>query len=210
MNLKQKSTEKICIDESGQQIPYNRTTPNERMKERLAYKLLTEAETINQRLISFKELISEVVEEVIEAARKENAVKLEGKGNYTWYNFNRTIKIEVNVQEAIKFDELTIESAREKLMDLIRTNISGDDFIISIVEDAFQTSRGKLDPRKILGLRKHTERINNKELKKEWESVMKLIDKSISRPTSKSYFKVWKLDEEGKYQGVELNFSALS
>lgn len=210
MNLKQKSTEKIWIDESGQQIPYNRTTPNERMKERLAYKLLTEAETINQRLISFKELISEVVEEVIEAARKENAVKLEGKGNYTWYNFNRTIKIEVNVQEAIKFDELTIESAREKLMDLIRTNISGDDFIISIVEDAFQTSRGKLDPRKILGLRKHTERINNKELKKEWESVMKLIDKSISRPTSKSYFKVWKLDEEGKYQGVELNFSALS
>lgn len=210
MNLKQKSTEKIWIDESGQQIPYNRTTPNERMKERLAYKLLTEAETINQRLISFKELISEIVEEVIEAARKENAVKLEGKGNYTWYNFNRTIKIEVNVQEAIKFDELTIESAREKLMDLIRTNISGDDFIISIVEDAFQTSRGKLDPRKILGLRKHTERINNKELKKEWESVMKLIDKSISRPTSKSYFKVWKLDEEGKYQGVELNFSALS
>lgn len=210
MNLKQKSTEKIWIDESGQQIPYNRTTPNERMKERLAYKLLTEAETINQRLISFKELISEVVEEVIESARKENAVKLEGKGNYTWYNFNRTIKIEVNVQEAIKFDELTIESAREKLMDLIRTNISGDDFIISIVEDAFQTSRGKLDPRKILGLRKHTERINNKELKKEWESVMKLIDKSISRPTSKSYFKVWKLDEEGKYQGVELNFSALS
>lgn len=210
MNLKQKSTEKIWIDESGQQIPYNRTTPNERMKERLAYKILTEAETINQRLISFKELISEVVEEVIEAARKENAVKLEGKGNYTWYNFNRTIKIEVNVQEAIKFDELTIESAREKLMDLIRTNISGDDFIISIVEDAFQTSRGKLDPRKILGLRKHTERINNKELKKEWESVMKLIDKSISRPTSKSYFKVWKLDEEGKYQGVELNFSALS
>lgn len=207
--LKQTTKDKMWIDESGQQIPYNRTTASERMKERYAYKLLTEAEKINTQLASYKELISEIVGEVIDAARTENSVKLEGKGNYTWYNFNRTIKIEVNVQEAIKFDELTIESAREKLMDLIRTNISGDDFIISIVEDAFQTSRGKLDPRKILGLRKHTERISNKELKKEWESVMKLIDKSISRPNSKSYFKVWKLDEEGKYQGVELNFSAL-
>lgn len=207
--LKQNSTEKFWIDESGTQIPYNRTTTSERMKERYAFKLLTEAEKINTQLGSFKELMTKIVDEVIEAARKENNVKLEGKGNYTWYNFNRSIKIEVNVNEAIKFDEITIESAKEKLMGLIRTNISGDDFIISIVEDAFQTSRGKLDPRKILGLRKHTERINNKELKKEWEAVMKLIDQSISRPSSKSYFKVWKIDEEGKYQPVELNFSSI-
>lgn len=209
MNLKQTSKEKTWIDESGQKIPYNRTTTSERMKERYAFKLLSEAENIQTRLSTFKETMADIVEEVIEAARKENMVKLEGKGNYTWYNFNRTIKIEVNVNEAIKFDEITIESAKEKLMDLIRTNISGDDFIISIVEDAFQTSRGKLDPKKILGLRKHSDRIKSEHLKKEWNEVMKLIDKSISRPTSKSYFKVWKLDGEGKYQPVELNFSSL-
>lgn len=209
MNLKQNSTEKNWIDESGQKIPYNRTTIAERMKERNAFKLLNEAEKINKNLASFKEMMTKIVEEVIEAARKENVVKLEGKGNYTWYNFNRSIKIEVNVNETIKFDEITIESAKEKLMDLIRTNISGDDFIISIVEDAFQTSRGKLDPKKILGLRKHTERIKSEQLKKEWNEVMKLIDKSISRPSSKSYFKVWKIDEEGKYEPVELNFSSI-
>ncbi|ROI09769.1 DUF3164 family protein [Chryseobacterium sp. H3056] len=209
MKLKQIPKDKIWIDESGTEIPYNRTTASERLKEKYAFALLSDAEAINQKAADFKTKITDLVQEVIEAAREENSVKLEGKGNYTWYNFNRTIKIEVNVQEQISFDELTIESAREKLMDLIRTNISGDDFIISIVEDAFQTSKGKLDPKKILGLRRHTERIKNAKLKAEWSDIMTLIDKSISRPNSKTYFKVWKKDAEGKYKGVELNFSAL-
>ncbi|MFW2137132.1 DUF3164 family protein [Chryseobacterium sp. TY4] len=209
MKFKQLPKDKTWIDESGSEIPYNRTTTSERLKEKYAFALLSDAEAINQKAADFKAKITDLVQEVIEAARAENNVKLEGKGNFTWYNFNRTIKIEVNVNEQISFDELTIESAKEKLMDLIRTNISGDDFIISIVEDAFQTSKGKLDPKKILGLRRHTERIKNAKLKAEWSDIMTLIDKSISRPNSKTYFKVWKKDEEGKYKGVELNFSAL-
>lgn len=209
MKLKQLPKDRTWIDESGSEIPYNRTTAAERLKERHAYALLSDAEAINKKAADFKTKITELVNEVIEAAREENSVKLEGKGNFTWYNFNRSIKIEVNVNEQITFDELTIESAKEKLMELIRHNISGDDFIISIVEDAFQTSKGKLDPKKILGLRRHTERIKNTKLKAEWSDIMTLIDKSISRPNSKTYFKVWKKDEEGKYKGVELNFSAL-
>lgn len=209
MKFKQLPKDKTWIDESGTEIPYNRTTASERLKEKYAFALLSDAEAINQKAADFKTKITDLVQEVIEAAREENSVKLEGKGNYTWYNFNRTIKIEVNVNDQISFDELNIESAKEKLMELIRMNITGDDFIISIVEDAFQTSKGKLDPKKILGLRRHTERIKNAKLKAEWSDIMTLIDKSISRPNSKTYFKVWKKDEEGKYKGVELNFSAL-
>lgn len=209
MKLKQIPKDRTWTDESGTEIPYNRTTAAERLREKYAFALLSEAETISQKAAAFKTKITEIVQEVIDAAREENAVKLEGKGNYTWYNFNRTIKIEVNVNEQISFDELTIESAKEKLMELIRQNITGDDFIITLVEDAFQTSRGKLDPKKILGLRRHTERIRNAKLKAEWSDIMTLIDKSISRPSSKTYFKVWKKNAEGKYEGVELNFSAL-
>lgn len=209
MKLKQLPKDGNWIDESETLIPYNRTTKLERLKEKHAFTILNDAEFINKKALEFKQKLTELVAEVIEAAREENSVKLEGKGNYTWYNFNRSIKIEVNVNELIKFDEILIESAKEKLMDLIRTNITGDDFIISIVEDAFQTSKGNLDPKKILGLKKHTERIKNALLKEQWSNVMAVIDRSISRPTSKTYFKVWKKNEEGKYEGVELNFSAL-
>lgn len=209
MKLKQLPKDGIWIDESGISIPYNRTTALERLKEKKAFSLFSDAKIINNKLVEFKAKISETVENILEKVREENNVKLEGKGNFTWYNFDRSLKIEVNVNEQIKFDEQQIESAKEILLNLVRENISGDDFIISIVEDAFQTSKGKLDTRKVLGLKKHSSRIKSQTLKAEWERAMSMIDKSISRPNSKTYFKVWYKSEDGSYNPIELNFSAI-
>jgi hypothetical protein len=206
---KQTASDKNWFDESGAVIPYNRTTPLERLREKKAFSLYSTASKLNSDLLKFKTEFHEAIEKVLELARKENAVKLDGKGNFTWYNFNRTIKIEVNNYDLIKFDELTIEAAKEKLFTIIRDNIQGDDFIISIVEDAFQTSKGKLDTRKVLGLKKHTSRIKDKTIKDAWIDAMGLIDKAVSRPTSKTYHKVWVKDNDGKYQPIDLNFSSL-
>lgn len=209
MNLRQEPKDKNWIDEAGSSVPYSRTTKLERLKEKEAFKLYNEASAINAKLQSFKEHIVKTVEAVLDEARNENNVALSGKGNYTWYNFDRSLKIEVNVNEQIKFDEVLIESAKEILFNLIRENVQGDDFIISIIEDAFQTSKGKLDTKKILGLKKHSSRIKNIQMKTEWDRAMSIIDKSISRPNSKTYFKVWYKDNEGKYNPVELNFSSI-
>jgi len=209
MNFKQLPKDGVWIDESGLQIPYNRTTALERLKEKEAFALFTDAQNINRKLVDFKTKISETVEKILEKLREENNVKLEGKGNFTWYNFDRSLKIEVNVNEQIKFDEQLIETAKEILLNLVRENISGDDFIISIVEDAFQTSKGKLDTKKVLGLKKHSSRIKSQPLKAEWDRAMSVIDKSISRPSSKTYFKVWYKSEDGSYNPIELNFSAV-
>lgn len=204
---KQNAKSPVWIDEAGNSIPYNRITSLERLKERKSFTLLTKSKMLSQKLVEFKQEVQSMVDEVIDAARAENAVKLEGKGNYTFYNFNRTIKIEVNVNELIRFDDMTIEAAKETLLNLIRTNIQGDDFIISIVEDAFQNSRGRLDAKKVLGLKRHGQRIKSFEIKAEWDKAMDLIDKSISRPKTKTYYKVWFKDGSGDYIPVELNFS---
>lgn len=207
MKLQHTSKDKIWIDEAGDQIPFNRTTAIERKKEKHAFSLLKKGKAVYQVLADLKAAIREASDEVLNAEREASNVKLSEKGNYTWYNFDKSIKIQVDVSEPIRFDEIKIAAAKEKLMELIRTNISGDEFIISIAEDAFQTSSGKLDPKKILGLRKHSARIRNEKIKQEWDDTMKLIDSSITRPKSKSYYKIWVKDSEGKYQGVELNFS---
>ena len=207
MKLQHTTKDKIWIDESGTQIPYNRTTPIERKKEKHAFNLLKKGQNVTKILTELKAAVKEASDEVLNAEREASNVKLSEKGNYTWYNFDKSIKIQVDVNEPIKFDEIKIASAKEKLMNLIRTNINGDDFIISIAEDAFQTSSGKLDPKKILGLRKHSSRIRNEAIKLEWEEIMKQIDASITRPKSKSYYKIWVKNEEGEYEGVELNFS---
>lgn len=209
MTLQHTSKDKFWIDESGTEIPYNRTTPIERKKEKHAATILKKGQSVFKILSDLKEAIRAASEEVLNAERAASNVKLSEKGNYTWYNFDKSIKIQVDVNTPIKFDEIKIASAKEKLMNLIRTNISGDEFIISIAEDAFQTSSGRLDPSKILGLRKHSSRIKNEVIKAEWEETMKLIDSSITRPKSKSYYKIWVKNNEGQYEGVELNFSAL-
>lgn len=206
---RQVSSDEFWTDESGVKIPYNRTTKFERLRERKLYSLYRKTLTANKALQDLKEEVEKTIEELIEAARKENAVKLQSKGSYTFYNFDRTLKVEVKVNELIRFDDLKLESAKEVLLELVRKNVSGDDFILGIVEDAFQTSRGRLDTRKILGLKKHTKRIKTAEIRSEWEKAMTLIDEAISRPESKTYYRVWELDKNGEYQNVELNFSAL-
>lgn len=206
---KQTSNSTFWIDESGIQIPYNRTTRLERLKENKIYSLYRKSKRIEESLMKFKAEIESIVEEIIEAAREANDVKLNGKGNFTFFNFDRSLKVEVNVNELIRFDDLTLESAKEVLIGLVRNNIQGDDFILSLVEDAFQTSRGRLDTRKILGLKKHTQRIKDKQIRAEWEKAMTLIDQAITRPESKTYYRIWAKDQTGEYQNVELNFSSL-
>lgn len=208
-NYKQLSSSELWTDESGVQIPYNRTTKLERLKENKIYSLYQKSVKANEALTKLKEEIEIIVNDIVETARETNDVKLNGKGNFTFYNFDRSLKVEVSVNELIRFDDLTLESAKEVLLGVVRENIQGDDFILALVEDAFQTSRGRLDTRKILGLKKHTQRIKTKEIRKEWEKAMTLIDQSISRPGSKTYYRVWAMDEAGAYQNVELNFSAL-
>lgn len=206
---RQLSKEEFWTDEAGVEIPYNRTTKTERLLERQLYSMFNKSLQIEEALKKFKTDIAETVANIVETAREENAVKLNGKGNYTFYNFDRSLKIEVSVNELIRFDDLKLESAKEVLINLVRNSVTGDDFILSLVEDAFQTTRGKLDTRKILSLKKHTKRIKTKAIREEWEKAMTLIDESISRPDSKTYYRVWYKDANGVYQTVELNFSAI-
>ncbi|MCZ2393389.1 MAG: DUF3164 family protein [Chitinophagales bacterium] len=209
INYRQKSSDEFWTDESGVQIPYNRTTPLERAKEIKIEQLYRKSIKINEALVAFKSDIEAIVADMIDMARKANDVKLNGKGNFTFFNFDRSLKIEVNISELIRFDDLTLEAAKEVLLGVVRKNVTGDEFILSLVEDAFQTSRGRLDTRKILGLKKHTQRIKTKDIREEWEKAMSLIDQSISRPDSKTYYRVWAKDLSGQYQSVELNFSSI-
>jgi hypothetical protein len=206
---KQSSTDKFWKDEAGLQIPFSRVKKSERLKEKTAYSLAMRAISLNRVLGDFKGYVIAACNAVIEAIREDNKVKTDTKGNYTWYNFDQSIKIQVDASEIIRFDETLIDAAKEKLMKLINENVSGDDFIKTIVMDAFQTSSGRLDTRRILSLKKHTSRITKTHIKEKWEEAMELIDKSISRPESRTYFRVWVRDESGEYQHIDLNFSSI-
>lgn len=203
----QKSSDKLWKDESGQEIPYNRTTKVERLHERSAVKIAKEAINMNKRLVAFNNLITELSNEAYEAYMDSKDVKKETKGNYTWFNFDRSIKIEINVNEPIVFDSLTITAAKEKLDNFLDLNIeSKNEFIKQMVIDAFETQRnGQLDTKQVLKLTRYESKVKSQL----FSEAIKLIREAIRRPKSKTYRRVWVKDENGQYKNIELNLSSL-
>jgi hypothetical protein len=55
----------------------------------------------------------------------------------------------------------------------------------------------------VTGLLKYAVRINHPL----FQEACTLIQKAIVRPDSKTYYRVFVKDEEGKYKNIELNFS---
>ncbi|MEW6653299.1 MAG: DUF3164 family protein [Bacteroidota bacterium] len=198
---------KIWIDEAGNVIPAHRITQTEKTAEKHADYLLNLATKANELLKVIKTAIQQCSTEVYNAVMTENGVNVSArKGNFTWYNFNRSIKIEVAISEMIVFDDVTITACREKLMQFLKKSLtSTQEFIKELIMDAFQTSAGKLDTKKIMYLLKYEDKINDPL----YSEAMELLKKSVRKPSKKTYFRIWKRNSSGEYENIDLNFSSL-
>lgn len=206
----QKSSDKKWINEAGDVIPYDRVTASERLHERKLSPLAKERIALRHAAEKHKQKCFEIARELYGAFLAENGGvnnRSKGKGNVTRFNFDRSIKIEINVNEAIVFDEDTLQLAKDKLDALLTDGLmEAKDWIKPIVMAAFSTASGGLDTKEVLGLRRHSNSIPAA-YKKQWDDAMGLIDKSIRKPKSKEYFSLYVRDENGKYVDVHLNFS---
>jgi len=204
--------QKIWQDENGIVIPANRITASEKLRERACDKLLKESEKVSNKIAELKAMFGELTDEVYEAVMAENNVDTaDRKGNFTFFNFNRSIKVEVDVNERIEFDDAMIAVAKEHL-DVFITNATGtaiDDMIREMINDAFSTSRGKLDTKKVLNLTRYRSRVDGEKYPN-FHAAIDAIEKAIRKPTSKRYHRISikKNDEEG-YESINLNFSSL-
>jgi hypothetical protein len=193
-------------DETGRSIPVEYISKVTRQKERYAGKILKESERITKDLINFKADISKLCDEIFEAQMKEFKVNPDYKGNFTWFNFDRSIKVEVQVNERIEFDDLTIKACKAKLDEYLDENIdSKAEFVKELITDAFSTSKGKLDTKKVMSLMKYRTKI----MHPNFQDALSLLGEAIRRPDSKKYYKVWSRKEDGSYQLVDLNFSSI-
>lgn len=209
-NLKvtqQKSSDKSWVNEAGQAIPYDRTRPSERLHERKLAPLAKERISLRKALAAHKDKCFQTGRDLYQSFLDENGgvnLKSKGKGNVTRYNFDRTIKIEIQVNEAIVFDEDMLDLAKVTLDAILDDGLQGaKDFVKPIVMDAFESRGGKMDVKKVLGLRRHADNVPDPRYK----IAMSYIDKAIRRPSSKEYFALYIKDESGEWVDVHLNFA---
>jgi len=163
---------------------------------------------LNTKLTAFKNYINEVADELYQAFLDGNDGKApgKGKGGITLFNFDRSIRIEVDVNDNIVIDEAFINLAKAELDDMLSEGLDGaKDFIKPLVMDAFETSGGRLDYKKVLNLKRYKDRIPDPRFNK----AMDFIDKGIRRPSSTKYHRISVRNEAGKYVDVQLNFSKI-
>ncbi|MCX6281503.1 MAG: DUF3164 family protein [Bacteroidetes bacterium] len=202
----QKLENKVWKDETGQDVPVEYISLGTRLKERSSASLLKEAELINSKLMSFKKRMEKLCEDVYRKAMEEYKAKPDGKGNFTWFNFDRSIKIEVSISDRITFDDLAIQASKEKLDSFLSENLDSKmEFVKDLVIDAFSTTRGKIDAKKVFALMKYRTKISHPL----FQEALNVLSDGLRHPGSKTYFRLWKREEDGSYKLIELNFSAL-
>ncbi len=202
----QKSTEKIWVDESGNQVQYSRLSQTEKLSERVAGKILQESIKLHNALSELKEYIARASQEVYEMYYKERNLTPEGKGNYTFYNFDRTIKVEINVNDRIEFDELGIKAAKELFDEFLSEQISTKlDVIKQLVLEAFSTRNGKLDVKKIMNLIRYKSKVNEAKFIR----AVEILEQSIRKPSSRMYFRIYQRQPGGEWENIDLNFSSI-
>lgn len=198
--------DQLWKDENGTSIPTSRLTKAEKLQERKAAALLKSAVAVNNSLKGFKEQIKTICEEVEDAVLSENGAKRSDdyKGTYTWFNFDRSIKVERKVSEPMTFDDLIITAAKQKLDEFLGQTISSKhEFVNEMINSAFETTKGKLDPKKVMPLLRYESKVNHPL----FTEACRLINKAQRRPDSKTYYRVWAKNDDGKFEAVELNFS---
>lgn len=198
-------------DEKGNNVPAKYVPKFDKLKTYRANKLAKEAKQLQKRIIDFKQRFKEITDEVFEEFVKQYEIeRTDHKGNFTFKTFDGRIKVEVDVNDLIRFEDEKIQAAHEKLKQFL-DNAMGDEenFLRELVNDAFETSNGQLDARRVLHLTKYRKQIKGKKNSRLYNEAMDLLEEAITRPDSKKYMRIYEKDEDGQFQPIVLNFSAL-
>lgn len=202
---------KKWIDEGGLEIPENRVTKTEKLRERRASQLAKEARKVHAGLVALQKMFEEYSEEVYLATMAENGVNInDRKGNFTWYSFDRTVRIEVSIQEYIDFDNLLISAAKQLFDEFLNENTEGiDEWLQSQIISAFSTSSGRLDTKKVMNIIRERKRLPPTKYPKVHKAV-DLIEKSIQKNRSKTYHRIAIRNSQGQYDNIPLNIQYLN
>ncbi len=190
------------INAEGNPVEVSRIFPEEKARERVVHKVFKKVSRTSVVLKKAHEEIWNTVDDYLQKLAEEHGETWQG--NAQIMSFDQTQKIDVKVTKYIGFNE-HFQLAEKKILRFIEEvteGLNGD--VVELIRGAFQRDKkGQIDSKKILGLK----RLNIKS--KIWAEAMELIDKSIYVKSSKRYINFYIRDQDGKWEVVPLNFSAL-
>lgn len=206
------SKDQRWADVNGEMMPFSKLPKSDKAKEKHSAKIYSLALVATNALQSLKEYADVACDEIIDQVKRENSAqdvkeRGKGKGNYRWYNYNRSMRIEVDVNEAITFDDLLINEAKGKFDEWIKRNVE-ESLIAEFVTSAFTQTKGKLDTARVLSLVGKIKKYPGAKYALLHEGVS-LIEKSIGRAPGKKYIRFSTRNEDGSYTYLTLDFASI-
>jgi hypothetical protein len=205
------SKDSVWTNASGDNVPVKFVPKTDKVKEGLAGNIHKAALAAEKQLMALYLLMNSAFADVAKLVKEEYALKKgkdkkEGKGSLTWFNFDRSIKIEADINDIVKWDNALMTEALTLLNDYINGSLSENNELIGgLVKDAFANSKNMIDSRKIFQLLKYEGKIKNSKFLKACE----LIRNAQTIDKTKLYMRVWEKVDDGNYRNINLNFSSL-
>lgn len=169
-----------------------------------AIKVEAALRTLHNYLQEASRKASEFIKDDFEIKKKRK--KADTKGNITWYNFDRSLKIETSVQDIVRWDDAMMTEALQLLNEYINSSLGDANVLIKgLVTKAFANTKGGVDSGRVFQLLKYENQINDKRFSQACNILRQAQD--IAR--SKSYMRVWEKMDNGEYRNINLNFSSL-
>jgi len=193
-------------DEAGTKIPLNRIRPYERKREQKIARLHKEATNLSNKIAQFKERMREECKAMYDEFLEEHGAN-PGKGNIDLYNFDRSIKLGVSVNDLIGFDTLTLEAAKSHFDEFMAEEVQTKTSVVKdMLLDAFASRNGMFDRKKVLNVLSYRNRVDDPRFIKGCD----LISESIRKKGTKTYYRVWqRTGKDGEYELIDMNFSSL-
>lgn len=196
---------------SGDLVPYKFVPKSDQSKEALAGKVHKAAILAEACLAALYTMMNEAFAEIsimvnAEYELKNSKKKQAIKGNITWFSFDRSLKVEANVNDIVKWDNVLMTEAMVLLNTYISANMSeANELISGLVKSAFANAKGQIDTGKVFQLLKYEDKIKAASFQK----ACKLMRQAQSIDKTKLYMRIWEKAEDGQYRNINLNFSSI-
>jgi len=194
--------------DNGSLVDKKRLFPYEVKAERTAVRLYNKALKIQELL---NDLMEDAENSVTDVQTKYEQSKPDSKEftvdkSFTFYSFDREVKVEKVVQALTGHREEEIAMSKEYFEKYINEiEYPGDNIIVlkRLVMDAFTTKSGKFDYKKLDALIGYKDKTDNEIFQK----AISLLDGAKYEKRVKTYYNIYIRDKEGVYKQVNLRLS---
>ena len=192
-------------DAKGNLVPLENIKEIDLMRDELVLEIANKAESVAATLADFKGEAMADVAAFVDISAERFGVSIPGKkrGNFSLHSFDGRYRVQYAVQETLAFDEGLL-AAKALIDEALHEMLQGVDNadVHTIVNAAFALDKeGNISTTKVLGL---------KRLKIEhpkWQQAMAAVSESLRVQDSKPYIRVYRRDDAGEYQLMNLDIA---